>query len=399
MMRSADVWPAMAEAFEAARARSLDASSRRSMRPRPRRRLARQQAAGLLVVAPRKPWERVSDLRVDDHPEPLRELRRLLDLEEGYRELTQSDEPAAAARGGGLSELDVRWAEIVDAGHAGDLARARELLRRCSRGNRGGPTSSGRSQAGDWSATSMSFCGRKPIVLAGLLRVHAADPGALALSRARAARLRGRRREPSAAGTSRRRPRRGSTATSTGRGRPDRLNFTDSDEANELLALEPLALLIGFALDHRSASRGFSGPLKVRQRLGTLDAGAIASSIRRGWRSHSVKSRPSIASPARWRRGCRSSPPSSTRTYGGDAERLWTRPATARSSAAGSSPARLRPDEGQGAAAVLAKRFGVEAARISSRATDARGRRLARGARALPGREARAQGEDTSAVA
>jgi hypothetical protein len=65
---------------------------------------------------------------VDDHPEPLRELRRLLDLEEGYRALTLTDERAAAARAGGLAEVDVRWAEIVDAAQAGDLARARELL-------------------------------------------------------------------------------------------------------------------------------------------------------------------------------------------------------------------------------------------------------------------------------
>jgi hypothetical protein len=34
---------------------------------------------------------------------------------------------------------------------------------------------------------------------------------------------------------------------------PDSLHFTDSDEANELIAKDPMALLIGFALDqHRS---------------------------------------------------------------------------------------------------------------------------------------------------
>jgi hypothetical protein len=30
---------------------------------------------------------------------------------------------------------------------------------------------------------------------------------------------------------------------------PDRLYFTDSDEANELIANDPMALLIGFSLD------------------------------------------------------------------------------------------------------------------------------------------------------
>ena len=130
MMRSADVWPAMAKAFEAASgslARRLLASLEAAEAAGGDWR--GQQAAGLLVVAADdKPWERISDLRVDDHAQPLRELRRLLDLEEAYRALTRSDERAAAARAGGLSEVDVRWAEIIDAGQAGDVARARDLL-------------------------------------------------------------------------------------------------------------------------------------------------------------------------------------------------------------------------------------------------------------------------------
>jgi uncharacterized Ntn-hydrolase superfamily protein len=130
MMRSADVWPAMAEAFEAAPGSlarrllaALEAAEAAGGDWRGR------QAAGLLVVAAEgKPWERVSDVRVDDHVEPLRELRRLLDLEEAYRALWRTGERAAAAREGGLSEIDVSWAEIMDAGQAGDVARARELL-------------------------------------------------------------------------------------------------------------------------------------------------------------------------------------------------------------------------------------------------------------------------------
>src|SRR5687768_10969655 len=58
---------------------------------------------------------------------------------------------------------------------------------------------------------------------------------------------------------------------------PDRLYYTDSDEANALLASEPMALLIGFALDQQvSVPTAFTGPLKIKQRLGTLEAGAIA---------------------------------------------------------------------------------------------------------------------------
>src|SRR5881397_1456538 len=53
---------------------------------------------------------------------------------------------------------------------------------------------------------------------------------------------------------------------------PDALYFTNSDEANELLASEPLALLIGFALDQQvPVQTAFSGPLKIKERLGTLE--------------------------------------------------------------------------------------------------------------------------------
>jgi uncharacterized HhH-GPD family protein len=58
---------------------------------------------------------------------------------------------------------------------------------------------------------------------------------------------------------------------------PDRLYFTDSDEANALLASDPMALLIGFALDQQvSVQKAFAGPLVLRERLGTLDPSALA---------------------------------------------------------------------------------------------------------------------------
>jgi uncharacterized HhH-GPD family protein len=58
---------------------------------------------------------------------------------------------------------------------------------------------------------------------------------------------------------------------------PDRLHFTGNDEADALLAQEPLALLIGFALDQQvTVPTAFTGPLKLKQRLGKLDAKAIA---------------------------------------------------------------------------------------------------------------------------
>lgn len=59
---------------------------------------------------------------------------------------------------------------------------------------------------------------------------------------------------------------------------PERLHFTDSDEANALIASDPMALLIGFALDQQvSVQKAFAGPLVIRERVGTLDAATLAA--------------------------------------------------------------------------------------------------------------------------
>jgi len=59
----------------------------------------------------------------------------------------------------------------------------------------------------------------------------------------------------------------------------DRLPFTGDEAADRLLAEHPLALLIGFALDQQvTVQKAFSGPLELQQRLGGLDARAIAGS-------------------------------------------------------------------------------------------------------------------------
>lgn len=59
---------------------------------------------------------------------------------------------------------------------------------------------------------------------------------------------------------------------------PARLYFTDSDEANALNASDAMALLIGFALDQQvTVQKAFAGPLVLRERLGSLDAGEIAT--------------------------------------------------------------------------------------------------------------------------
>jgi len=58
----------------------------------------------------------------------------------------------------------------------------------------------------------------------------------------------------------------------------DRLPFTGDDAADRLLVSDPLALLIGFALDQQVPLRkAFSGPLELSRRIGGLDARRIAT--------------------------------------------------------------------------------------------------------------------------
>src|SRR4051794_5295133 len=58
----------------------------------------------------------------------------------------------------------------------------------------------------------------------------------------------------------------------------ERLHFTGNDEADALLAREPFALLVGFALDQQvPVQTAFVGPLKIKQRTGTLDARKLAA--------------------------------------------------------------------------------------------------------------------------
>ena len=61
----------------------------------------------------------------------------------------------------------------------------------------------------------------------------------------------------------------------------DRLHLTGDDEADRLLVEEPMALLIGFALDQQvPVQKAFSGPKILLERLGTLDPRRIADKLR-----------------------------------------------------------------------------------------------------------------------
>ena len=58
---------------------------------------------------------------------------------------------------------------------------------------------------------------------------------------------------------------------------PAQLHFTESAEANRLLATDPMALLIGFALDQQvTVQKAFMGPLVLKERLGSIDADTLA---------------------------------------------------------------------------------------------------------------------------
>src|SRR3954463_1003695 len=103
---------------------------------------------------------------------------------------------------------------------------------------------------------------------------------------------------------------------------PERLYFTDSDEANELIASDPMALLVGFALDQQvPVQKAFAGPYVLRERLGTLDAGAIASADLEPL----FRERPAIHRfPGSMAKRVHALAEHVRDEYGGNAARVWT---------------------------------------------------------------------------
>ena len=96
LMENPTVWDAMAVAYENADGdlaermlRALEAAEAEGGDIR-----GRQSAAILIVRAEStgKPWEdRIFDLRVEDHPDPVGELRRLVQLQRAYLKLNEGD--------------------------------------------------------------------------------------------------------------------------------------------------------------------------------------------------------------------------------------------------------------------------------------------------------------------
>lgn len=142
---------------------------------------------------------------------------------------------------------------------------------------------------------------------------------------------------------------------------PERLHFTESDESNELIATDPMALLVGFALDQQvTVQKAFEGPRVIRERLGSIDAATLASADLEAV----FAQKPAVHRyPAAMARRVRELAIHLRDEYGGDAAKVWTE-------AADSAQLRERllalPGFGEmkvkSLSAVLAKRFGIAAA-------------------------------------
>jgi uncharacterized HhH-GPD family protein len=142
---------------------------------------------------------------------------------------------------------------------------------------------------------------------------------------------------------------------------PDRLYFTDSDEANELIATDAMALLVGFALDQQvPVPKAFSGPLALKERLGAIDAATLAEADL----EPVFREKPAIHRfPGSMAQRVHDLAVHVRHEYDGDAARVWT-------DAANGDELRANleglPGFGEmkvkALGSVLAKRFGVEAA-------------------------------------
>ena len=143
---------------------------------------------------------------------------------------------------------------------------------------------------------------------------------------------------------------------------PERLHFTGDDEADALIARDPLALLIGFALDQQvSVEKAFSSPLELKRRLGSLDPETIARADP-GQLEEIFRRRPALHRyPGSMAQRVQDLAATIVEDYGGRAERVWTEAADG-----ADLKRRLAALPGFGdmkvrsMLAVLAKRFGVQ---------------------------------------
>ena len=143
---------------------------------------------------------------------------------------------------------------------------------------------------------------------------------------------------------------------------PSRLYFTDSDAANALIAKDPMALLIGFALDQQvTVQKAFAGPLAIKERVGSLDPAKLAGTDL----EDVFRQKPAIHRfPAKMAERVQALAAHVRDEYGGDAARVWKD-----AQDAGALRANIAGLPGFGEmkvkslGAVLANRYGVKAAR------------------------------------
>ena len=178
---------------------------------------------------------------------------------------------------------------------------------------------------------------------------------------------------------------------------PERLYFTNSDEANELLASDPLALLIGFALDQQvPVQTAFAGPLKIKERLGTLEIAHLdPMQVEAAFREKPAVHR----FPGSMATRVQDLAALVEEEYGGDASRLWREASDAddlKKRISGAPRIRRHEDQGALGGALEAVR-GSGGRGADAGPSDARRRGLPREARLVPGEEARAQGQDARA--
>jgi uncharacterized HhH-GPD family protein len=140
------------------------------------------------------------------------------------------------------------------------------------------------------------------------------------------------------------------------------LYFTDDPAACELLARDPFALLMGFAIDQQvPVQKAFAGPLALQQRVGTLDPVKLAGLDL----EEAFRAKPAIHRfPGSMAGRVRELAAVVAEDYGGDASRIWNEAADA-----ADLKKRLAALPGFGPmkvtalASVLAYRFGLEAAK------------------------------------
>jgi uncharacterized HhH-GPD family protein len=152
-----------------------------------------------------------------------------------------------------------------------------------------------------------------------------------------------------------------STAGSYDRAVPDRLYLTESDDANALIASDSMALLVGLALDQQvTVQQAFLGPLRLRERLGAIDADTLATADL----ETAFREKPAVHRyPAKMAERVHDLAVHVRDNYDGQAERVWTDAPDAETLR---SNIEALPGFGEmklkALGAILAKRFGVEAA-------------------------------------